>query len=174
MRLFIAVLFDDETIERLSLLRDALADRSERGSFSERENLHLTLDFLGECDAGEMKEAVKAIEETPFTPFDIEIGKLGFFTRDNGNTWFASVSPLDSLSELQSSLHSALIEHGLRIENRKYRPHITLGRRVVTALSPSAIEPITAHVDNISLMLSERGRYGMIYTPLFQKKSDHR
>ena len=48
MRLFTAVLFDDDTLDRISLIRDRLHDEAVAGSFSGRDNLHLTLDFLGD------------------------------------------------------------------------------------------------------------------------------
>ena len=62
MRLFIASLFDENTIERLSKERDALHNLSVSGSFVSRDNLHLTLEFLGECTQEECDEAVNAMD----------------------------------------------------------------------------------------------------------------
>ena len=60
MRLFIAINFNNLTRSSLLTLRNQLRSKSERGNFSESDNLHLTLAFLGECDAKQIA-AVKAI-----------------------------------------------------------------------------------------------------------------
>lgn len=170
MRLFIALVFDNETVERLSVLRDALHDQSERGSFVSRENLHLTLDFLGECSAEERDNAIKAIDSISFSSFPVLLDRIGTFSRDEGNIWWVGVKESMTLMKMQKELHSALVDYGLHVENRKYRPHITLGRRVITSARPGVLNiPIETTAEKIVLMLSERGEHGMIYTPLHEK-----
>jgi len=61
MRLFIAQNFTPETKSRLLTLRDDLRAQSTRGNFSLPENLHLTLAFLGECDAQQTAAAKQAM-----------------------------------------------------------------------------------------------------------------
>ena len=156
MRLFIALVFDNETVERLSVLRDALHDQSERGSFVSRENLHLTLDFLGECSAEERDNAIKAIDSI------VSLDRIGTFSRDEGNIWWVGVKESMPLMKMQKELHSALVDYGLHVENRKCRPHITLGRRVITSARPGVLNiPIETTAEKIVLMLSERGEHGV-------------
>lgn len=170
MRLFIALVFDNETVERLSVLRDALHDQSERGFFVSRENLHLTLDFLGECSAEERDNAIKAIDSISFSSFPVLLDRIGTFSRDEGNIWWVGVKESMTLMKMQKELHSALVDYGLHVENRKYRPHITLGRRVITSARPGVLNiPIETTAEKIVLMLSERGEHGMIYTSLYEK-----
>ena len=136
MRLFIAILFDEGTVERLAGVRDSLHDRALRGSFVTRDNLHLTLEFLGECDDREKRLAIEAMEAVHFEPFDLTIDSIGFFSRQEGDTWWAE-------------LHGELAARGLSLQGRPYRPHITLGRRVVTTSEVGRIDPIHVHVDSI-------------------------
>ena len=169
MRLFIASLFDENTIERLSKERDALHNLSVSGSFVSRDNIHLTLEFLGECTQEECDEAVNAMDMVERKRFHITMDRRGFFSRPDGNTWWIGIEESSALMSLQGSLHRELVEHGLRVEKRRYKPHITLGRRVVTEVAACRISPITACISSFSLMLSERGTHGMVYTELFRK-----
>ena len=72
------------------------------------------------------------------------------------------------LMKMQRDMHSLLADEGFHLEKRRYRPHITLGRRVATAARPGRIEPIEAEVRSVSLMLSERIGGQMAYTPLYE------
>lgn len=169
MRLFIAILFDDDTVDKLSALRDGLHDLSSHGSFVQRENLHLTLEFLGECSAEERNKAMRAMDSLSFSSFRLNLDRLGFFSRpDGGDIWWVGAEEDPALMEMQRSLHSLLADEGFHLEKRRYRPHITLGRRVATAARAGRIEPIAADVRTVSLMLSERMGGQMAYTPLYE------
>ena len=61
MRLFIAIAFPDKIKDRLKAGMDDLRRQGVRASWSRRENLHLTLEFLGELDSA--KEAIAAMEQ---------------------------------------------------------------------------------------------------------------
>ena len=167
MRLFIAALFDSKTVDTLSQYRDALHDASISGTFVPRDNLHLTLEFLGECSASERDEAIDSISTLSFSPFSLTFNRLGFFSRDDGDIWWIGCEDNRELMTLHSTLHRELINKGFNLEKRRYKPHITLGRRVVTKASSGRIEPFDGRVENVSLMLSERINGQMVYTPLF-------
>ncbi|MCL2427330.1 MAG: RNA 2',3'-cyclic phosphodiesterase [Oscillospiraceae bacterium] len=141
MRLFIAINFKNEMINRLVALRDELKETSSRGRFAQSENLHLTLVFIGECDV-EQTAMIKSIMDTiTFEPFDLTVDRVGCFKRDSGDIWWAGVRKSDSLLELYENLTSKLQESGFKLEKYKYSPHITLGRNVVTKANPQQIEP---------------------------------
>ena len=166
MRLFIAINFTNETRSRLLALRDELRGKSERGNFSAPENLHLTLAFLGECD-GKQTSAVKSVlSAVSFEPLDITIDCIGRFKRDGGDIWWAGVRDNKALSDVQKTLTSGLYANGFVLDNRKYSPHITLGREVVTDVKPWAIEPFGETVGTIDLMKSERINGKLTYTAI--------
>ena len=171
MRLFIAVNFCDDTRSRLLDLRDELRFRSERGNFSLPENLHLTLAFLGECGAGQTAAAKAAMDTLSFAPLDIQIERIGRFRRGVGELWWAGVKECEPVLDLQRELTDKLITAGFSLDKRKYSPHITLGREVVTDASPWRIEPFGEAVSGIDLMKSERVYGKLTYTAIYSKKA---
>jgi 2'-5' RNA ligase len=168
LRLFIAINFDRETRSRLTALRDALRADSTQGRFSAPENLHLTLVFLGECDEKQATAARAAMDAVRFEPFAMGIGRLGRFRREGGDIWWAGVSECQQLAELQKELTKELTERGFRIERRKFSPHITLGREIVTKASPCAIEEFGQRVNKIELIKSERIDGKLTYTAIYE------
>ena len=167
MRLFIAINFGPGTRGRLLALRDELRGRSSGGNFSEPENIHLTLVFLGECDAKQTSAVKSVMDAISFEPFDISIARIGRFSRRGGDTWWVGVQESGPLSALQRSLVNGLRGEGFAVDEREYRPHITLGREVVTAERPRELEPFGEIVTSIDLMKSERIRGKLTYTAIY-------
>lgn len=69
MRLFIAINFDDTELDAFEAARERLRDPGRGANYSRRENLHLTLAFLGEqppCAHGRDKRGhAEGDEERP-------------------------------------------------------------------------------------------------------------
>lgn len=170
MRLFIAINFNSNTLTRLIALRDELRSRSERGNFSRDENLHLTLAFLGECSTEQTAAAKAAMDSVTFTPFDMTIDRIGRFKRDGGDIWWASGEPPTALIRLQRELTEKLTMAGFELDKRKYSPHITLEREVVTDTVPWMVKPFGETVGRIDLMKSERISGKLIYTAIYEKR----
>lgn len=170
MRLFIAINFNSDTRNRVLALRDALRSRSERGNFSVPENLHLTLAFLGECDDKQITAAKAAMDTIRFEPFRIDIERVGRFKRAGGDIWWAGVHESKALLDLQRKLADRLIAEGFALEKRKYSPHITLGREVVTNASPWEIAPFGEIAGKFDLMKSERIRGKLTYMAIYEKQ----
>ena len=167
MRLFIAVLFDDSVLDRCAALRDRLHDASRGGSFVERDKLHLTLEFLGECPQSSLARLTSVLDDLDFTPFDIRISSLGRFRRKDGDIWWLGTDHSDRLESLQHRLHSMLLDAGIRLEDRPYRPHITLARRVQCIADVPQVTPFCARAGNVSLIESVRTGHGFEYRPLY-------
>jgi 2'-5' RNA ligase len=164
MRLFIAINFNNDTRSRLVSLRDELRSRSKRGNFTAAENLHLTLVFLGECSA-EQADIVRAvISQTAFDPFPVRIERTGRFRRDGGDLWWAGVKESKPLQDLHSDLTGGLANAGFFLEQRKYSPHVTLGRKIVTEAKPWGVSPFGETVMSIELMKSETVGGKLTYT----------
>ena len=149
MRLFIAINFNTDTRSRLLSLRDELSSRSKRGNFSLPENIHLTLAFLGECDARQTAAAKTAMDAVRFDPFDIHIERIERFKRGGGDIWWAGLRDSRPLSDLHRKLTEILIAAGFSLEKREYKPHITLAREVVTDAFPCRIEPFGETVSSV-------------------------
>ena len=184
MRLFIAIQLNDEMKDALTRLQKQLQRQGVRGNFTRRENLHLTLAFIGEYpDPYDVKDVMEAID---FEPFDISLDGMGSF----GSLWWMGLSSTgndeedpgnehdtdNELKTLAKHLRHALADAGIPYDRKKFSPHITLVRKptIRNGAEKAAIpEEVLADlprasmlVDHISLMRSERGKHGMIYTEL--------
>jgi 2'-5' RNA ligase len=170
MRLFIAINFNNSTRSRLLALRDELRGKSERGRFCAPENLHLTLAFLGERDSKQTAAAKSALSAVRCKPFDITIERVGRFKRVGGDIWWAGLREDDPLLTLQRDLSDRLADADFALERRKFSPHITLGREVVTDTIPWAIEPFGELFGAVELMKSERINGKLTYTAIARSK----
>ena len=97
--------------------------------------MHLTLAFLGQIEEDSANSLLGALtsELASVRPFDLSIGKLGTFgdRRRRGGAqvvWAGLDGDTDALSELQKRVTEAVRQAGLRVESRRFQPHITLGR----------------------------------------------
>lgn len=172
IRLFIAINFNSETRSRLVDLRDTLRLNSTKGRFSTHENLHLTLAFLGECEGKKIEAAKAAMDAITFKPFTIEIAQLGYFNSRGGEIRWAGVTENKELMQVQRALAGKLTEFGFKLENRPYRPHITLGRDVITKTSPHMFDAFGQTVNKIELMRSEHVAGKLTYTPIHEVFAD--
>ena len=163
MRLFIALTFEDPFIEQIVSLQNSLRNAGATGNYTKRENLHMTLAFIGEY--GNPDEILDVMEEVPLKPMTIRLQGLQHF-RD---MYFARISDNPRLEGYVRKLRRALAENDFPFDRKKFSPHITLIRRVSYLNGVPAIEDIPSAVTNatrVSLMRSERGKNGMIYTPI--------
>ena len=164
MRLFIAINFKDNTRARLFAIRDELRSRSKSGNFSAAENLHLTLVFIGECDPKKLSKVKAILDTVKFKPFEAFIERIGTFSR--GRLWWAGLREDKTLMDLQHEIEHKLALCGFEMDGRKYNPHITLGREVVTEATPWRIEPFGETVTSVELMKSERINGKLTYTAI--------
>jgi 2'-5' RNA ligase len=99
--------------------------------------------------------------------------RVGYFKRDGGHTWWIGLKENKPLSCLQADLSARLIQKGFELENRKYTPHVTIGREVkmpVGFVQPE-VRQAGFNVTHIELMKSERINGKLVYTPVYSKNS---
>ena len=173
MRLFIAINFPAEIKAAIAKIRAGLKETAFRGNFSLDENLHLTLVFLGECDVREVKAVKEVLDDTLFSKITLMLDKVGYFKRDGGDTWWIGMKENKSLSDLQADLSERLRQKGFMSENRKYFPHVTIGREVKmrSGLVRPKVPQVSFNVTSIELMKSERINDKLTYTPVYSKRT---
>ena len=160
MRLFIAIKLNPQLRNALTDIQQHLIRRGIRGNYTNTDNLHITLAFIGEYD--EPDYVTEVISEVPFSPFPISISALGHF----GDLWWVGISDNDELDSYVKRLRKALSEAGIPFDKKKFSPHITLIRKAIGTLPAVSVPKTVMSVDHISLMRSERGPKGMIYTEI--------
>jgi 2'-5' RNA ligase len=173
MRLFTAVLLDAAALDALCGAMEALRRMGVRGNYTRRENLHLTLSFLGEQSGSAAAErALRALQSPAVS---LHIGGVGRFRRDSDLLW-AGVKAGPDLLKLQSRQEALLRQEGFSLPARAYRPNLTLVREAaVPAGIPFAeigrlLPPLTMPAARVSLMRSDRVGGRLCYTELFAQE----
>ena len=169
MRLFIAIQLNDEMKDVLHDMQSYMRSREVRGNYTKRENLHMTLAFIGDFDDPDI--VLDAIERANLRPFDIALSGTGSFR----SLWWAGMEGGMALRSFARRLRRELDNAGIPYDRKKFSPHITLIRKpeccgtdteqeILTALNNT--KDIRMTVDHASLMRSDRGEHGMIYTEI--------
>lgn len=166
MRLFIAIRFDPEFLTALTDFQEQMKSRDVRGRFSPPENLHLTLAFIGEY--GTPDAVMDALGSVPFEPFSLRLEGIGHF----GDRYWAGLAENPALLQYAKRLRRALAERGIPFDRKRFKPHITLIRRAEfhgeTPLPDLRPPEIETEVQSVSLMRSDRGKHGHVYTEIGQ------
>lgn len=93
-------------------------------------DLHLTLRFLGPLDPEALARVEAAADSvTGLSPVPLCIDRLGHFPR-SGVLWAGPSVPGAGLLGLVARLEEALSARGFMLEERPFRAHITLARKV--------------------------------------------
>ena len=158
MRLFIAVVLSDEMKDVLISIQNRMYDKGIRGNYTTEENMHLTLAFIG--DYPDPEPVLEVLSAVDFTPFALSLEGIGCF----GDLWWAGVKDSAPLEAVTRRIRRALAENDIPFDRKKFSPHITLLRKARGEMPGIRMMPASMVVSSISLMRSDRGRNGMIYT----------
>ena len=162
MRLFIGINFDKSTKDKIQDIIKEIKKSSIQGKFVNDEHMHLTLEFLGEISLDKIDTIKNAMEHIISEPFIMELSEIGYFNRQDGNIYWLGIEYNDLLFKMRTRLHELLIKQGFKLENRVYKPHLTIGRKVKMKDNFNAdelsdiIKQISINVDKIDLMKSEQ------------------
>ncbi len=166
MRLFVAVRLSEEMKQALTDVQRAMLARGVRGNYAPEENLHLTLAFIGEYpDAQPVRDALESVR---FACFAIRLDGVGRFD----DLWWAGVEASAPLAAVARRVRRALADNNIPFDRKRFSPHITLIRKATRDAAGIPVAPAGMTVDAISLMRSDRGRKGMIYTELGRFEAD--
>lgn len=175
MRLFTAITLNDEIKDQLFQLITELRNRTSGGTYSLKENLHLTLNFIGETNRIDLvKQAMnQAVEKAKAESFVLSIHGCGRFKRREGDIYWIGVEQSQYLSKLQKELVKELKNAGFfDVDDREYKPHLTLARKIsadgeVLNKLEQSTRSMNMPVSKISLMKSERIQGKLIYTEIY-------
>lgn len=169
MRLFVAVLLDEEIKTALAEAEEALSSMGS-GKFSKKDNLHLTLAFIGETDRREDIE--KVLSGISFPGSEFSVGGTGRFEK---GILFARAKDSGMLSSLAEKVRKALASAGIPAEEMPFVPHITLARKFrenadfSEEKADSLVPEMKTKISGISLMESLSTGEGVIYREIFSK-----
>ena len=133
MRMFVAIDLDDRVKASAFSLR-SIADSAGRSSlrFVKPEHLHLTLAFLGEVEAPRGDHVIAAMQEpvAGITPFRMAFGGVGMFPPRGAPRvlWLGVSEGATELAALHRLVARRLGALDVRLEDREFHPHLTIGR----------------------------------------------
>ena len=143
MRLFFAVDLPDRLADEVAAVQDRLRDAAGL-RFTDPEQAHLTLKFLGDVDSDRIDELETAANEVisnaaveredgtvePVEPFEAEVGGLGVFPSIEyiSVVWAGFRSGETELTALHEALESETTALGFEPEDHEFTPHVTLAR----------------------------------------------
>jgi 2'-5' RNA ligase len=128
-RLFVAADLQSWTKDRLLAVRPAAA-AFPGVRLVGREELHLTLHFLGEVEDDRIAAVRQALEGVNAAAFTIDLEGVGRFPPEgDSRVLWAGVRPSQGLAGLHGAIAAVLADAiGFRPEARPYHPHVTLAR----------------------------------------------
>ena len=169
MRLFVALSIPDSIASTMFLIQSGVPG----AKWQTREQLHLTLRFIGEVDGGEANSIDDALAAIASPRFSLSLKGVGEFGGKSPRALWAGVSDPASVTHLARKIEAALQRVGLPAEERKFTPHVTLARlrgapteKVIDWLADHALYATTAfEVSGFALYSSQLSHGGSIYVP---------
>ena len=172
MRLFVAVDLPDTIKKQLEALRHGIPD----AKWVPEGNAHLTLAFLGEISDADLGDIGLALGRISHTSFDLKIRSVDVFgNARRPRVLWAGIQSNSDLEALQQKVCNALGQAGFSLEERRFRPHITLARihmspyeRVRSFLTDHSLFCLPEfEISSFTLFSSHLAHSGAIYTEEF-------
>ena len=176
IRCFIALELPREAIDYLEEIQALIKKKNLFfGKFTEPENLHLTLKFLGEIPEDKIKLVNEKLKELKNKEFEAGLGELGFFSEHSFRVVWAKLVG-KPIWDLQLAIDEKLKD--IFPKEERFMSHITLARikKVIDRkifldyVKNMKIKPIKFKVKEFILKKSELKPEGPIYTDIERYK----
>ncbi|NLG52005.1 MAG: RNA 2',3'-cyclic phosphodiesterase [Chloroflexi bacterium] len=186
VRVFIAIELSSEILIALEKVQRQLEQEpgGEAARWTDKNSIHLTLKFLGEVPRERLDAITQAMRLacSRHAPFDLTVAGLGCFpnARRPRIVWAGVQEPTGDLLALQADIEQELARARFPKEERRFTPHLTIGRTRKTA-RPQEVEALGSlvaaspvgelgnmRVTGVALMRSDLRPQGAIYTQLFE------
>jgi RNA 2',3'-cyclic 3'-phosphodiesterase len=124
MRLFVALSIPDFVAQQLMLLQGGVPG----ARWQAREQLHLTLRFIGEVDGSDARALDDALAGIDAPSFDLQFHGVGQFGNKQPHALWAAARKNELLEHLQRKVDTAIRRVGQPQDAHKFMPHVTLAR----------------------------------------------
>ncbi len=168
MRLFIAINFSEELKDIIYENELKIDKELLNGHITDKNNLHLTLVFIGETN--KPKDISDVISKIDMNSFNILVKGLKYFKQRDKRLYYLDIEKNENLVKIYNYLYDELLNKGFSLEYREYVPHITLAREVILK-NEVKIDSMNYQftVNSISLMESKRINNQLKYIELYKK-----
>jgi 2'-5' RNA ligase len=131
VRSFISIdLEDQQILARIASILSSLQALGGDLKPVDRENIHLTLKFLGNVSTPRLAEVKSSLQQLTFPAFTAEIKGAGAFPNLNHMNviWVGVNEGWSRVEQIYEQVEKLLSSLGFRRENRPFSPHITIAR----------------------------------------------
>src|SRR5216684_7381934 len=131
VRSFISIdLEDQQILSRIASILSSLQSLGGDLKPVERENIHLTLKFLGNVSAPRLDEVKSSLQQLIFSAFTAEIKGAGAFPNltHMNVIWVGVNEGWSQVEQIYEQVEKLLSGLGFRRETRPFSPHITIAR----------------------------------------------
>jgi len=130
-RIFIAlkVNAENELLKMISSFKEVL--RNDSVKWTHIENIHITLVFLGATQESTINEIIPVLSEkcSGYGSFQLILSGCGIFrSLSDPRIIWTGIQHSDKLTALNTSIISGLKGLNIKLEERPYNPHLTVGR----------------------------------------------
>jgi len=142
---------DPGVLDALGLVQAGLMSSGGDLKPVERENIHMTMKFLGDVDERLLEEVKRAVSEVSFGPFRMELVGVGAFPnlRRPRVIWAGVTSGAEETKRIYDDLESGLEGVGFRRERRRFNPHVTIARVRSGRNRDRLVEEVLSHRDDV-------------------------
>ncbi len=162
-RLFVAIDLPEEVKHAMAELSGDLPG----ARWVPREQLHLTLRFIGEVDEETFRRVKVALARVTGAAFTLSLIGIGHFPPGrHPRVLWVGMEENDLLRELQKNVELALMEADIPPDDRKFSPHITIARLKETpAAQVEAFERVHGRFASEPFPVREFHLYSSTLTP---------
>jgi RNA 2',3'-cyclic 3'-phosphodiesterase len=136
LRLFVALPIPDFVADAITPTQTKL----EGAKWSPKENLHLTLRFIGDVDERKAEDIDSELGQIRMGGFEVSLTGAGHFGGQKPHALYLGIAHNDNLTRLNKECERACRRAGLNPDPRAYTPHVT----VAYLPRHQAIEPVMA------------------------------
>lgn len=131
MRIFIGIKLDDPVLDSMDKFLKPFKKIASPVKWTKRENLHITLKFIGDVTDDTYSQIESRLTDTDFNtgPITLKFTGCGKFGKGGEmNIFWIGMEKNDTLEETFDRIETALEKTGIPKETRKFKPHITVAR----------------------------------------------
>ncbi len=162
-RLFFALWPDEETRTQLDNVTRQFKNEDIRRV--KKSNLHITLEFLGEVSDETCQNLIDEISKLRGNAFSLELTTIGWWKKPQ-NLWIGTKQIPTPLLNLVKSIKTCVKQQGLKPDQRVYKPHVTIARKVKCKKTLESQFSIKWNVSSFALIVSKSTDAGVEYHPI--------
>ncbi|MCI8729447.1 MAG: threonylcarbamoyl-AMP synthase [Clostridia bacterium] len=165
MRVFFAIPIPDSVREKIRAIQDMLKE-SYGGKYTDGDNLHITLAFIGEVDTKVIDMLTEIEINSDTIPAGFKLSLRGMDSFKDGKVTYLKVEKNAEIERLRAYLEERLSALGIPFEMRdEFCPHVTI-RRGKKEMIKEESETLEINVSSFALYESKRVDGELKYVPI--------